>query len=156
QNVWLAIVLPRLSTDRLIRSGRAPEGRAFATYAKQGGAFLLRGVDARASALGLRLAMSLADARAIQPDLAVIEADPEEDVRTLDRIAAWCGRFTPVVVLDPPDGLFLDITGCGHLFGDEAALRDALCARLAAQGFAACAALAPTPGAAWALARSGI
>ncbi|HRP10271.1 MAG TPA: DNA polymerase Y family protein [Terricaulis sp.] len=155
QNVWLAIVLPRLSTDRLIRSGRAPEGRAFATYAKQGGAFLLRGVDARASALGLRLAMSLADARAIQPDLAVIEADPEEDVRTLDRIAAWCGRFTPVVVLDPPDGLFLDITGCGHLFGDEAALRDALCARLAAQGFAACAALAPTPGAAWALARYG-
>lgn len=99
--------------------------------------------------------MSLADARAIQPDLAVIEADPEEDARTLDRIAAWCERFTPIVVLDPPDGLFLDITGCGHLFGDEAALRDMLCARLEAQGFAARAALAPTPGAAWALARYG-
>jgi protein ImuB len=150
---WLAIVLPRLSTDRLIRSGRAPDGRALATYAKEAGAFLLTGVDARASALGLKLAMSLADARAIYPDLVVAEAEPEEDARTLDHIAAWCERFTPIVVIDAPDGLFLDITGCGHLFGGEAALRDQIVARLDAQGFAARAAIAPTPGAAWALAR---
>ncbi len=97
--------------------------------------------------------MSLADARAIYPDLAVMEADPEEDARTLDHIAAWCERFTPIVASDPPDGLFLDITGCGHLFGGEAALRDQIVARLEAQGFAARAAIAPTPGAAWAMAR---
>jgi protein ImuB len=150
---WLAIHLPCLKTDRLIRSGRAPEGRPLAIYAKEANAFLLTGVDARASALGLRLAMSLADARAIQPNLAAVEAEPEQDARALDHIAAWCERFTPVVVVDPPDGLFLDITGCGHLFGDEAALRDLIVTRLAAQGFAARASLAPTPGAAWALAR---
>lgn len=150
---WLAIHLPRLKTDRLIRSGRAPEGRPLAVYAKEANAFLLTGVDARASVLGLRLAMSLADARAIQPNLAAVEAEPEEDARALDLIAAWCERFTPVVVIDPPDGLFLDITGCGHLFGGESALRDQIVTRLAAQGFAARAALAPTPGAAWALAR---
>lgn len=150
---WLAIHLPRLNTDRLIRSGRAPEGRPLAIYAKEANAFLLTGVDARASALGLRLAMSLADARAIQPNLAAVEAEPEEDARTLDAIAAWCERFTPVVVIDAPDGLFLDVTGCGHLFGGEAALRDQIVTRLAAQGFAARAALAPTPGAAWALVR---
>jgi protein ImuB len=154
QNVtWLAIVLPRLSTDRLIRSGRAPEGRPLAIYAKEANAFLLTGVDARASALGLKLAMSLADARAIQPALAAIEVEPEEDARALDSIAAWCERFTPIVVLDAPGGLFLDISGCAHLFGGEAALRDQIVTRLAAQGFAAHAALAPTPGAAWALAR---
>lgn len=152
---WLAIVLPRLKTDRLIRSGRAPEGRPLAVYAKEANAFLLTGVDARASALGLRLAMSLADARAIQPNLAAIEAEPEEDARALDHIAAWCERFTPVVVVDAPDGLFLDITGCGHLFGDETKLRDEIVTRLAAQDFAARAALAATPGAAWALARYG-
>jgi protein ImuB len=150
---WLAIYLPRLKTDRLIRSGHAPEGRALAVYAKEANAFLLTGIDARASALGLRLAMSLADARAIHPDLVAHEADPEEDARTLDLIAAWCGRFTPVVALDPPDGLFLDITGCAHLFGGEPALRDQIVTRLHAQGFRACAAIAPTPGAAWALAR---
>jgi len=150
---WLAIVLPRLKTDRLIRSGRAPEGRPLAVYAKEANAFLLTGVDARASALGLKLAMSLADARAIQPNLAAVEAEPAEDARALDNIAAWCERFTPVVVVDPPDGLFLDITGCAHLFGGEAALRDQIVMRLNAQGFAARAALGPTPGAAWALAR---
>lgn len=110
-------------------------------------------MDARASALGLKLAMSLADARAMQPGLEAVEAEPEEEARTLDNIAAWCERFTPIVVIDAPDGLFLDITGCAHLFGGEAALRDQIVMRLAAQGFASRAALAPTPGAAWALAR---
>ena len=149
---WLAIFLPRLNTDRLIRSGRAPDGRPLGVYAKEGGAFLLTGVDTRASALGLKLAMSLADARAMQPGLAAVEADPAEDARTLDHIAAWCERFTPIVVLDAPDGLFLDISGCAHLFGGEAALRGQIVRRLEAQGFAARAAIAPTPGAAWALA----
>jgi len=152
---WLAIVLPRLAADRLIRSGCAPEGRPLAVYAKEAGAFLLTGVDARASALGLKLAMSLADARAMQPNLAAVEAAPEEDARTLDHIAAWCERFTPVVVVDAPDGLFLDITGCAHLFGGETTLRDQIVRRLEAQGFSSRAALAPTPGAAWALARYG-
>jgi protein ImuB len=153
KSVWLAIYLPRLNTDRLIRSGQAPEGCALAVYAKKAGAFLLTGVDARASALGLRLAMSLADARAIHPKLAAVEADPDEDARTLDNIAAWCERFTPIVILDPPDGLFLDVTGCAHLFGGERALCDHIVTRLHAQGFASRAAIAPTPGAAWALAR---
>ncbi|WP_395645288.1 Y-family DNA polymerase [Terricaulis sp.] len=152
---WLAIYLPRLNTDRLIRSGLAPEGRALAIYTKEAGAFQLTGVDARARSVGLRLAMSLADARAIHPKLAAIEADPAEDARTLDMIAAWCERFTPIVVIDGADGLFLDITGCAHLFGGETALRDQIVARLRAQGFGARAALAPTPGAAWALSRYG-
>ena len=163
---WLAIYLPRLSTDRLIRAKRASDDRPgvreesepfrpLVVYAKQQNAYLLTGVDARASKLGLKLAMSLADARAIQPNLEALEADPDADARTLDNIAAWCERFTPIVVLDPPDGLFLDISGCGHLFGGEDALRAQISARLTAQGFANRTVLAPTPGAAWALARFG-
>lgn len=151
---WLAIYLPRLSTDRLIRSGRAPaDDRPLATYTKEAGAFQLTGVDARASKLGLHLAMSLADARAMQPKLEAVEAEPEEDARALDNIAAWCERFTPIVVLDPPEGLFLDITGCAHLFGGEEALRQLILTRLQAQGFGARAAVADTPGGAWAFAR---
>lgn len=152
---WLSIYLPRLNTDRLIRSGRAPEDQPLAIYAKEANAFVLKGVNARASSLGLKLAMSLADARAIQPNLAVLEAEPDEDARTLDNIAAWCERFTPVVVIDAPDGLFLDISGCGHLFGGEEKLRAQIAARLTAQGFANRTALAPTPAAAWALSRYG-
>ena len=143
-----------MSTDRLIRSGRAPaDDRPLATYTKEGGAFQLTGVDVRASKLGLHLAMSLADARAMQPKLEAVEAEPEEDARTLDNIAAWCERFTPVVVVDPPEGLFLDISGCAHLFGSEEALRKLIVTRLHAQGFGTRAAVADTPGAAWAFAR---
>lgn len=151
---WLAIYLPRIRTDRLIRAGRGPcDDRPLAIYAKEGGAYQLTGVDARGSALGLHLAMSLADARAMQPKLEAVEAEPEEDARTLDNIAAWCERFTPIVVVDPPEGLFLDITGCAHLFGGEEKLRELIVTRLAAQGFGARAAIGPTPGAAWAFAR---
>lgn len=151
---WLAIYLPRIRTDRLIRAGRGPsDDRPLAVYSKESGAFQLQGIDAKASALGLTLAMSLADARAIQPKLEAVEADPEEDARALDNIAAWCERFTPIVVLDPPEGLFLDVTGCAHLFGGEEKLRAEIVTRLYAQGFGARAAIAPTPGAAWAFAR---
>ena len=57
------------------------------------------------------------------------DADEAADTRTLDDIADWCDRFTPLVALDPPYGLFLDITGCAHLFGGEQALLESSAAR---------------------------
>ncbi len=83
------------------------------------------------------------------------EADPEADRRMLENIADWCDRYTPLVGLDPPDGLVLDVTGCAHLFGGEAALCRDLVARLARQGFRARLAVADTVGAAWGVARYG-
>ncbi|MGH7082253.1 MAG: DUF6504 family protein [Acetobacteraceae bacterium] len=70
-------------------------------------------------------------------------------------IAAWCLRYAPLVALDPPDGIWIDITGSAHLFGGESALLAALRARLEAAGLAARVAIADTPGAAHALARFG-
>ena len=78
----------------------------------------------------------------------VVDADPEADRRLLEAIADWCDRYTPLVGLDPPDGLLLDVTGCAHLFGGEAALRRDLVARLARAGFAARAPRWPTRSAA--------
>lgn len=90
------------------------------------------------------------------PQLAAIDADETADAHLLDRIADWCDRYTPLVGLDPPDGLFLDISGCAHLFGGEDYLRRDLIRRLAAQGVHARAAIADTPGWAWAVARYGV
>ncbi len=53
------------------------------------------------------------------------------------------------------DVLYLDITGCAHLFGGESELVADCVARLERQGFHARAAIADTPGAASALARFG-
>lgn len=114
---------------------------------------MLTCTDVAAARAGLGAGMALADARAMRPDLAVFEAEPERDANLLDAIAAWCERYAPVVVCDAPDGLFIDIAGCAHFFGSEDALLADLHARLRAQNLHARAAIAPSPGAAWALAR---
>ena len=68
----------------------------------------------------------------------MVDADPHADRRLLEAIADWCDRYTPLVGLDPPDGLVLDVTGCAHLFGGEAGAGAAIfCRRLARQGFRA-------------------
>lgn len=139
-----------------MRAGAAPsETRPLAVYAKSGNAFALSAVDACAAKSGLRAGMALADARAMQPDLAAFEADEAADLALLKQIALWCERFTPIVAVDAPDGLFLDVSGCAHLFGGEAALLEAIRRRLKAQGFEVRVAIAPTPGAAWASAHFG-
>jgi protein ImuB len=98
---------------------------------------------------------ALADARALAPDLRVVDHDPVGDARALDHLAGWCGRYTPWVAPDGLEGLWLDITGCAHLFGGEEAMIVDLVGRIARLGLAARAAVADTPGAAWAVARFG-
>jgi protein ImuB len=101
-------------------------------------------MDDAAARLGLEIGQPLANARAICPEIKVFDADPDADTRLLNDIANWCDRFTPLVALDPPHGLFLDITGCAHLFGGEAALMQTICHALMGQGFAVSAAIAGT------------
>ena len=108
-----------------------------------------------AARLGLKAGMALADARAMYPGLDAADADVAADQRLLIAIADWCDRYTPLVGLDPPDGLVLDITGCAHLFGGEDALCRDIVRRLTMQGLHARAAVADTVGAASALARYG-
>ena len=97
--------------------------------------------------------MGIADARAMYPGIEIVAADPEADRRLLEALADWCDRYTPLVALDGEDGLFLDITGCAHLFGGEEAMLDGMLEGFFEQGFRTRAGLASTPGAAWAAAR---
>jgi protein ImuB len=119
----------------------------------------LEAVCARARAAGLAPGLMLADARAMVPTLQVRPAEPAADARLLEDLAAWCERYTPLVAIDRSHAhgeggaLWLDITGCAHLFGGEPALRADLLARLRRQGLAAAAGIADSPGAAWAVAR---
>lgn len=111
--------------------------------------------DRRAVALGLTRGLTLADARARIPALTVVEAEPQADRAFLEALAAFCDRFTPLVALDLPDGLLLDITGCAHLFGGEAVFHDRIGTQLRRMGLALRAAVAGTPEAARAFARFG-
>src|SRR5690606_26029041 len=107
-------------------------------------ALRLVSLDEAAERLGLRRGMALADARAMIPALDAADADDAADAALLEDVAGWAERYTPLVALDPPDGLMLDITGSAHLFGGEATMVGDLLARLERQGFLARAAIADT------------
>lgn len=145
----------RLATDRIARQRPAPDPRPLVVTGKRGNVERLTAVDAAATELGLKPGLALAEARARYPDLAVVAEHPADDRRLLGDIADWCQRYTPLLAVDPPDGLLLDIAGCAHLYGGEEKLLADLLARMARFGFAARAAVASTIGAACAAARFG-
>ena len=108
---------------------------------------------------GLVAGELLSNARSKVRDLQSRAADPAADAAALRRLALWCLRYTPLVAPwdeeNGADGLFLDITGCAHLFGGEAGLLADLAGRLRRFGLRPRLAIADTPGAAWAIARYG-
>ncbi len=115
----------------------------------------LYAIDPAAAALGLYVGQKATDAMALVPELITADADPEGDLESLNALVHWCVRFSPAVAADPPDGLFLDVTGVAHLWGGEREMLDDLLTRLTRQGIAARGAIAGSAGAAWALARCG-
>ena len=162
----LSLWLPRLPTDRirrkLLRGSAAPAGDDASqdslkdssndplsgpciVVAKQNNALQISALNDAAAGLGLEVGLPLANARAVCPDIKVFDADAAADTEALGHIADWCDRLTPLVALDPPHGLLLDITGCAHLFGGEALMQAMLCDALQRQGFVVASAIAGTP-----------
>src|SRR5260370_36084883 len=129
----LSLWLPRLPIDRIKRASAAPDKTPSVVVAKQNNALQIFALDDAAARYGLAIGLPLANARAICPELTVFDADEVADARTLNGIADWCDRFTPLVALDPPHGLLLDSTGCAHLFGGERALMQMVCGALMRQ-----------------------
>ncbi len=117
---------------------------------------LIAAANLAALKLGLMPGLSLAEARARVPKLAVGDYDAQGDADCLNRLADGCERFTPFVALDGLHGIVLDITGCAHLFGGEVALRDALVRLMARWGFDVHATIASKPGTARALCEAGL
>jgi protein ImuB len=144
----LSLWLPRLPIDRIKRQSTlnsvALDETPHVVIAKQNNALVIYALDDLAARSGLSIGLPLANARAICPELTVFDADEAADRKTLEDIADWCDRFTPLVALDPPDGLFLDITGCAHLFGGEGALLQTVIGALTKRGFTVSAAIAST------------
>jgi protein ImuB len=141
----LSVWLPLLPTDRLKR--RWPDRldkRPLVIAGKIDNALQLTAVDEMAARLGLHPGKALADARAMIPDITVIRANERADAKLLEAIADWCERYSPLVALDLPHGLFLDVSGCAHLYSDETAMLKQVNRTILAQGFSARVALAGT------------
>ncbi len=104
---------------------------------------------------GISKGARVVDIRAICPDLQVEYADVAGDSHALERLMIWARRWCPWTVVDGPDGLILETTGSDHLMGGEDAMLVEMETRLSFLGLTARLAVAPTWGAAWALARHG-
>lgn len=125
----------------------------FAVVAEEKNALRLSSLNEAALAEGLTEGMALTDARAVLPSLKTKVAEPERDAAFLMALHRWAGRYSPFVAVEGGDGLCLDITGCAHLFGGEAAMLTAMTDELHRLGVRVRAAIADTKGAAFALAR---
>jgi protein ImuB len=154
---FIALSLPLWPTGRLCGPRAPSEDAPFALTHVTTGGERLYALNAAASRAGLVRGQALADAKALEPVLKTVAADPEGDRRALTGLARWCGRFSPWTAPDPGDpgldGVLLDVTGCARLFNGEDRLIAELLEAVRGLGHEAYAAAAPTIGLAWGLAR---
>ena len=154
----LSVWLPNWPITRLKRAMGARlriGAQGLATMAVVENAQRLAAVDETAAECGAFPGQAMTDALALLPQLTLIAAEPEADAEALSALASWCSRFSPLVAVDAPDGVLIDIEGCAHLWGGEEKLAEALRARLQKENVRARVGIADTFGAAWALARFG-
>jgi len=156
----MAIWLPRMAIDRWRQTENCPRGEGadaapVALIAETAHGIRIEAVNDAALLAGARSGVMLADARAVCPALKAVPGDPEGDRAFLERLAVWARRWGPWSALDGLDGLLVDVSAVAHLFGGEAPLLADVQARLENRGLTARAAIAPTAGAAWALAHHG-
>lgn len=145
----------RLAVDQAQRrDGLAPD-EPLAVVAEAKNALRLKVLNHAAEEAGLTQGMALADARAAVPELLTRMADPVREEKLLAALHRWAHRFTPFIAIQAPDALALDISGCAHLFGDEASMAELIRQQAEALGFESRAALADTKGAAKVLALFG-
>ena len=119
------------------------------------GRVVITAANALAEMQGITTGMAMADARAIIPSLEMMDDIPGQPAKLLKALGEWCIRYTPLIAIDMPDGLILDISGCAHLWGGERAYLGAIIKTLRSKGYDARGAMADTIGTAWAVAHFG-
>ena len=156
----MAIWCPRLALDRWrlvegCEEGQGADAAPLVLVTETAHGPRIDAANSVALEAGVRSEMRLADARAICPRTEVRPSDAVGDRAFLESLALWAQRWGPQSALDPPDGLVVDVTGVAHLYGGEEALLADATRAFAGRKLAARAAIAPTAGAAWALAHHG-
>ena len=145
------IWLPHLAIERWAKGSDDPPDSPVVLTVEGPHGLIIHAVTKAAAKRGARPGARLTDARALDPALVAVPADPDGDSALVQRLAHWAGRWSPLIEADG-DGLRLDVSGVAHLFGGEKPLARDIEHRFALVGFTARVAIAPTAAAAWALA----
>ncbi len=147
--VWFYHFLP----DYFIRRRPELKNKPFVLAVLVRGRKIITAVSLPARKEGIKPGMVTADAKAALPELEVIDEKPGLTKKLLKAIADRCIRYSPIVAIDFPDGIILDITGCAHLWGGEQAYLAEIETRFQTLGYHTHGAIADTIGAAWAVSR---
>ncbi len=149
----LSLWFPRLGAERLLRTSRGAEERPLAVVAEQSNMQVITSLSAAASASGLQVGQPVRDAHAMCAALVTRARNVPAEAAFLTALRRWAGKFSPWVAEQDGDGLVIDLTGCAHLFGGEAALLEVVQDDCRDMGLSVRVGIADTPGAAWAVAR---
>ncbi len=152
---FVAIWFSHLKTDWMIHCHSYLKDVAFALAFPDHGRMRITEVSAAAKAKGIQPGIVVADARIILPEIQVFDDKPVLSDKLLKKLCVWCIRYTPIVTVDPPDGLILDVSGCVHLWGSEEIYLKEITNKLKNLGYHIRAAMADTVGTAWAVCRYG-
>ncbi|MGF1546834.1 MAG: DNA polymerase Y family protein [Thiotrichales bacterium] len=153
--LWLALDFHELALDLVARGDPTAGALPLALFTQSGNRQRITLANRAARALGIQAGMPSAAARSLAADLNPQRHDPEAEHAALRQLAAWAQQFTPVLSLQPPASLLLEIGDGLTLFGGAERLLAQITAEIAALGFQVRLGCAPTPLAAWWLARAG-
>ena len=155
QQRFMSIWFRHLTTDW--QTIRRPELKAipFVFVAPERNRVVVIAANPIAEQQGIHAGMPAADAKAFVQNLEVIDDNPNRPAKLLTGLGEWCIRYSPIVAIDLPNGLILDISGCTHLWGGEREYLKEIVNRLRSKGYDVRAAIADTIGCAWAIARFG-
>jgi protein ImuB len=149
---FMIIWFRHLTTDWLTLKRPELKELPFVFVAPERNRMTITAANTLAEAEGIYPGMAAADAKAITTNLEVLDHIPGKEVKLLRQLGLWCIRYSPIVAIDLPDGLVLDISGCAHLWGSERGYLKEIVNKLRASGYDARASIADTIGAAWAVA----
>ncbi len=155
QRRFVSLWFRHLLTDRLTL--RQPELKdvPFVFVAPVRNRIVITAANFLAEGQGVSAGMAAADAKAIVPDLRVFDDVPGKAAKLLHALGEWCIRYSPLIAVDLPDGLIIEVSGCTHLWGGERGCLKEMVTRLRSKGYDVRGAMADTVGAAWAVARFG-
>lgn len=151
-SIWICIYLHDLELD-VSRPEETNINKALVLVDHHKGRLVVS-CNTQARHKGIHKNMPLSAAYALCSDLIVKKRSPDEEGKTLHALAAWAMRFTSMVSLIPPNALVLDVKGSERLFGGLDCLKALIQKDFQMLGHQASISLAPTPTAAWMLARA--
>lgn len=152
---YVTIWFRHLVTDWMTRRQPELQDLPFVFATTVHGRIEITAANKAAEAQGIVTGMRVADAKAVLPSLKVLDNRPGLEQKLLKVLGEWCIRYTPVVAIDLPDGLILDVSGCAHLWGGEHDYLKEVLTKFSTYGYDVRVAMADTIGAAWAIAHYG-